>query len=54
MKEKPLVFTVRTFTGAKECKTMKMAIMDYDKNSSAAIDFRNLTYDLMERMEAEV
>lgn len=52
MEESPEIYTVRTFTGAKECKTMKMAIMDYDKNSTAAIDFRNLTYDLIEKMEA--
>ena len=53
MEEDPAVFTVRTYTGTKECKTMKMALMDYDKNSSAAIDFRNLTYDLIEKMEVE-
>lgn len=53
MEEDPLVFTVRTFTGTKECKSIKMSIMDYDKNSSAAIDFRNLTYDLIERLEVE-
>lgn len=51
MDEDPDIFTVRTYTGTKECKTMKMAIMDYDKNSNAAIDFRNLTYDLIEKME---
>ena len=51
MEEDPDIFTVRTYTGTKECKTMKMAIMDYDKNSNAAIDFRNLTYDLIEKME---
>lgn len=52
MDEDPEVFTVRTFTGTKECKTLKMAIMDYDKNSNAAIDFRNLTYELIEKLEA--
>lgn len=51
MDEDPDIFTVRTYTGTKECKTMKMAIMDYDKNSNAAIDFKNLTYDLIEKME---
>lgn len=53
MVDKPSVYTVGTFTGARECKHVKMAIMDYDKNSRAAIDFRDLTYDLIERMEAE-
>lgn len=52
IKDKPEVYTVRTFTGTSECKSMKMAIIDYDKNATAAIDFRNLTYDLMEKMEA--
>lgn len=52
MEEDPMIFTVRTSTIAKECKTAKMAIMDYDKNSSAARDFRDLTYELIERMEA--
>lgn len=53
MEEDPLVFTVRTFTGTKECKTMKMSIMDYDKSSHAAHDFRDLTYELIEKMEAK-
>lgn len=53
MEEDPEVFTVRTFTGTKECKSLKMSIMDYDKNSSAAIDFRDLTYELIEKMEVE-
>ena len=51
MEDSPEVYTVRTFTGAKECKDVKMAIMDYDKSSHAAIDFRNLTYDLIEKVE---
>lgn len=53
MEETPEVFTVRTFTGTKECKSLKMSIMDYDKNSSAAIDFRNMAYELIEKMEVE-
>ena len=53
MEEDPEIFTVRTFTGTKECKTLKMSIMDYDKNSSAAIDFRDLSYELIEKMEVE-
>ena len=52
MEENPLVFTVRTFTGTKECKSFKKSIMDYDKSSHAAHDFRDLTYELIERMEA--
>ena len=52
MIESPEIYTVRNYTGVNECKTMKMALMDYDKNSTAAIDFRNLTYDLIEKMEA--
>lgn len=51
MEEHPAVFTVRTFTGCKECKSLNMSIMDYDKNSTAAIDFRDLTYDLIEILE---
>lgn len=52
MVDKPTVYTVGTFTGARECKHVKMAIMDYDKNSRAAIDFRDLTYDMIEKVEA--
>ena len=53
MEDEPSVFTVRTYTGAKECKSLKMSIMDYNKNSSAAIDFKNLTYELLDEMEVE-
>ncbi len=53
IKDCPEVYTVRTYTGTSECKSMKMAIIDYDKNSNAAIDYRNLTYDLMEKMEED-
>ncbi len=51
MEEKPFVSTVRTYTGVKSCKSLQQAIMDYDKNSSAAIDFRNFTWDLLQKLE---
>lgn len=53
IEEDPEVYTVRTSTKTCECKTAKKAIMDHDKNSNAAIDFRDLTFDLIEKLEAE-
>lgn len=52
MEESPKIYTVRNFTGVNECKDYKMSLVDYDKNSTAAIDFRDLTYDLLELLEA--
>ena len=47
-----MVVTVRSYTGVKSCKTLMQSISEYGKNSTAAIDFRNFAWDLVERIEA--
>ncbi|MBP3784558.1 MAG: ParA family protein [Butyrivibrio sp.] len=53
MKEKPMVAYIRGFTGVNTCKDFQQPIKDFDKNSNAAIDYRNFTWDLMQRLEGK-
>lgn len=53
MDDKPMVVTIRSFTGVKTCKSFKQTISEFAKNSSAAIDFKNWAWELVERMEGE-
>ena len=51
MKEEPIVATIRAYTGVDECKDYCEPILDYNKNSTAAIDYRNFTWDLIQKLE---
>lgn len=51
MEEDPIVQTIRIYTGVKACKSLKETISEYDKNSNAAVDFKNFTWDLLQKME---
>ena len=51
--DKPMVVTVRSYTGVKTCKSLMQSITEYDRNSTAAIDFRNFAWDIIEKIEGE-
>lgn len=52
MKESPIVASIRTFTGVNTCKDFQEPIMDFQKSSNAAIDYKNFTWDLIQKLEA--
>lgn len=52
--DNPMVVTVRSYTGVKTCKSLMQSITEYDHNSTAARDFRNFAWDLVERIEGDI
>ena len=51
IEENPMVMAIRSSTAVKACKSLRLSIMDYDKHSAAALDFRDFTWELLQKME---
>ena len=51
--DNPIVATVRKSIKVSDCKDFNMPLLEYEKYNNAAVDYRSLTKQIIERVEGE-